>query len=221
MTAIWFASGNIHKKKELADILSADNISGTTGRKIEIIIPSEAGLEFAPEETGSTFLENALLKARELHRLLEEERPGVYKSGDPVIADDSGICVDALGGRPGIHSARYCGRGKVSGAKLDATERNELLLEELGDSPLRSARFVCAMVLYYGPDRFYAAQETMEGVLVRNAEAARGSGGFGYDPILLISELGRTVAELSDEEKNRLSHRGKAGKLIARVLAGL
>jgi XTP/dITP diphosphohydrolase len=85
---------------------------------------------------------------------------------------------------------------------------------------LRSARFVCAIVLYYGPDRFFAAQETFDGELVKNAEAARGKGGFGYDPILYIPELGRTVAELSDEEKNRYSHRGKAGRAIAKILRG-
>jgi XTP/dITP diphosphohydrolase len=76
------------------------------------------------------------------------------------------------------------------------------------------------MVLYCGPNRFYAAQETLEGELVKNADSAKGSGGFGYDPILFIPELGRTVAELSEEEKNRYSHRGKAGKAIARILSG-
>ena len=206
---IWFASGNIHKKKELADIL----LPGREGWELKI--PSEAGLDFEPEETGNSFLENALIKARELRHIMEEK--GLWRAGEPVIADDSGICVDALDGRPGILSARYGGKG------LGAAEKNALLLAELGASPLlslhgRSARFVCAMVLYYGPGRFYAAQECMEGELVEDAESARGSGGFGYDPILCIPSLGRTVAELSDEEKNRLSHRGKAGRAIGRML---
>ena len=198
---LWFASGNLHKKRELADIIPAD-----------VRIPADSGLEFAPEETGNTFIDNALIKATALYQLLEELRPDGYTSGDPIIADDSGICVDALDGRPGIHSAYY------GGAKLEAEERNSLLLAEIGDNPLRSARFVCAMVLYYGPDRFFIAQETLEGELVKSVEFSRGTGGFGYDPILYIPELGRTVAELSAEEKNHLSHRGKAGKAIGRML---
>ena len=213
MMTIWFASGNVHKKKELSDILN-----------IDLKIPFEAGLVFEPEETGNTFFENALLKAEELYRLLSsQEKKDVWRHGDAIIADDSGICVDALGGRPGIHSARYCGLqpgGKLAGGKtLGADEKNRLLLAELGENTLRSGRFVCAMVLYFGPTRFFAAQETMEGLLVKNMEESRGQGGFGYDPILFIPELGKTVAELTDEEKNRHSHRGKAGKAIAKILS--
>jgi XTP/dITP diphosphohydrolase len=217
---VWFATGNIHKKKELVDILTA----GKKGAAWELKIPGDAGLSFDPEETGSTFFENSLIKAKELRRFLEEQKPPLYTSGDPVIADDSGLCVDALGGRPGIYSARYSGpagaqTGEKSGnRKFNDTEKNALLLAELGDNPYRKARFVCAMVLYYGPGRFFAAQETLEGELVKNAESARGKGGFGYDPILYIPELGRTVAELSEEEKNKFSHRGKAGRAIARIL---
>ena len=202
---IWFASGNIHKKKELYDILSGDILFGNvSGLNREIKTPSEIGLDFEPEETGNSFLENALIKARKLYSLLEGH--AAWQQGDPVIADDSGLCVDALGGRPGIHSARYGGKN------LDAAKKNAMLLSELGDNAQRKARFVCAMVLYFGPDRFYIAQETMEGELVKSA---RGKGGFGYDPVLFIPELDRTVAELSAEEKNRLSHRGKAGRAIA------
>jgi len=204
---VWFASGNINKKKELAEII------GSVGN-LEMKIPAEAGLCFDPEETGNSFLENALIKAAELYKLLEKQSPA--GNIHPVIADDSGICVDALGGRPGIYSARY--GVSESGKKIADAEKNAMLLDELGDNPNRSARFVCAMVLYCGPNRFYAAQETLEGELVKNADSARGSGGFGYDPILFIPELGRTVAELSDEEKNRYSHRGKAGKAIAKIL---
>jgi XTP/dITP diphosphohydrolase len=218
---VWIATGNIHKKAELINILSP----GNKKTPWDVKIPSEAGLDFDPEETGKSFLENALLKAGALHRLLEDSRPAQYKSGDPVIADDSGICVDALGGRPGIFSARYCGmHGPVAGSqqgKLTDAERNTLLLAELGDNPKRSARFVCALVLYYSPDRFFTAQETLEGELVKNAESARGKGGFGYDPILYIPELGRTVAELSGGEKNIYSHRAKAGKAISRILWGM
>lgn len=197
---VWFASGNINKKKELVDIFSINFLS----LYFDLKTPVDAGLTFNPEETGNTFVENALIKAEALHRQV----------GEPVIADDSGICVDALGGRPGIHSAYYGERGM----KISDSERNILLLEELGDNPMRRAYFVCAMVLYYGPNRFFVAQESMEGELVNSADAAKGSGGFGYDPILYIPELGRTVAELSADEKNRLSHRGKAGKAIADFL---
>jgi len=205
---IWFASGNAHKKTELEAILG-----------VKLIIPSEAGLEFDPAETGNTFHENALLKARALHRLLCERSPAGYRKGDPVLADDSGLCVDALGGRPGIYSARYAGpAGEVSGTKLTSPQRYALLLDELGANQQRSARFVCAMVLLFSEDCYYLVQETLEGEIVKGVDAARGSGGFGYDPVLLIPELGRTVAELSDEEKNRISHRGKAGKAIARLL---
>jgi XTP/dITP diphosphohydrolase len=206
---IWFASGNAHKKAELAAIL------GT-----EVKTPVDAGLDFDPEETGKSFYENALLKVRELYRLLSTSGYPLYQSGDPVIADDSGLCVDALGGRPGIYSARYVGLGNTTanGKKLTSPQRNALLLEEMGDNPKRSARFVCAMVLLFNEGRFYLAQETMEGEIVKGPEYARGAGGFGYDPVLFIPGLGRTVAELSEEEKNRASHRGKAGKAIAGIL---
>ncbi|MDR3341715.1 MAG: RdgB/HAM1 family non-canonical purine NTP pyrophosphatase [Treponema sp.] len=197
---IWFATGNIHKKQELQAILSGHGIK----------IPADRGIDFDPDETGTSFLENALLKARALYRLVQE----------PVIADDSGLCVDALDGRPGIYSARYSGpegAGSTTGGKiLSAPERNALLLQELGDNPCRSARFVCAMALLLNEDRFFIAQETLEGEII---PTARGDKGFGYDPLLYLPALGRTVAELSEETKNRLSHRGKAGRQIARMLA--
>ena len=229
--ALWFATGNEHKRQELEAIL---------GRRLKI--PSDAGIGFDPDENGGSFLENALIKARALYAIVRE----------PVIADDSGLCVDALGGRPGVYSARY---GSADGRKLSDAERNRLLLAELdaasgngghsggqeaqeqenrpfqdncgdenskdsfrnspGSAPRRTARFVCAMALLVSEDRFFAAQETLEGEITA---AGRGAGGFGYDPILYIPGLGRTVAELSEAEKNRLSHRGKAGKAVARYL---
>jgi XTP/dITP diphosphohydrolase len=200
---IWFATGNVHKKTELAAILAGCRI------RIPAEVPEFAG--FDPEETGGSFLENALLKARELYRLVQE----------PVIADDSGLCVDALGGRPGIYSSRYGSNGRYGsegGKKIKDGERNALLLEELGEAPNRRARFVCAMILLYTPDRFFIAQETLEGEIVRHT--GRGGGGFGYDPILYLPDRGCTVAELPEAEKNRISHRGKAGRVIAKILAG-
>ncbi|MDR0599523.1 MAG: non-canonical purine NTP pyrophosphatase [Treponema sp.] len=207
---IWLASGNGHKKNELAAILGGHVLK----------LPGEGGIaDFDPPETGSSFMENALLKARALYRLLEAgnrgSRPG---APGPVLADDSGLCVDALGGRPGIHSARY--GSETGGVKLDSPQRNALLLEELGAASRRDARFVCAMVLLWSPDRFYAVQETLEGEIVSGLGAARGSGGFGYDPLVYLPRRGCTVAELTEEEKNRLSHRGKAGRAIAKLLAG-
>jgi XTP/dITP diphosphohydrolase len=220
---IWLASGNVHKQQELAAILQNHTLT----------LPADGGIAgFDPEETGSTFMENALIKARSLYRLLTSA-----ETAGPVLADDSGLCVDALEGRPGIFSARYRGSRQgpqtaAAGDKLNTAKRNALLLEELdavlGGSTAkralrhksRSARFVCAMVLYWGPDRFYAVQETLEGEIVSGPEEIRGVGGFGYDPIMYLPELGRTVAELSEEEKNALSHRGKAAGAIAKLLGG-
>jgi XTP/dITP diphosphohydrolase len=194
---IWFATNNNHKKEELSAVLG-----------LKLSIPSEAGINFDPEETGMTFCENALLKARELKKLLD-------KNDEPVIADDSGLCVDSLDGRPGIFSARY---GDSAGNKLTSAQKNLLLLEELGDTPKRNARFVCAMVLLFDYERFFIVQETVEGEIVKGRESMSGSGGFGYDPVFLIPELRRTMAELSDEEKNKISHRGKAGLVISKIL---
>ena len=209
---IWFASGNINKKKEIAAIFNDHRV----------LIPADAGFDFDPEETGATFYENALLKARALYSLLEQRRPPLYNSGDPIIADDSGLCVDALDGRPGIYSARYAGPSEKVvnniNKKLESHERNALLLGEIGDNPLRTARFVCAMALFFSPDRFSVAQETLEGEIVKSQQAARGTGGFVYDPILYIPGMSRTVAELSENEKNAISHRAKAGRIIAAIL---
>jgi XTP/dITP diphosphohydrolase len=213
---IWLASGNMHKKREFSGIFAAPDF--------EIKLPADAGIAaFEPPETGASFLENSLIKARALAALLAER--GVF---DPVLADDSGLCVDALGGRPGIYSARYCGRpaGPSAGGgnpppregeKLRPEERNRLLLEELGDEPRRGARFVCAMVLLFNENRFICVQETLEGEIVGGQ--GRGPGGFGYDPILYLPDRGLTVAELGEEEKNRISHRAKAGRAIVKLLA--
>ena len=195
---IWFATNNTHKKKELQIILNRS-----------LSLPSEARINFSPDETGATFLENAMLKARELKRLLGN------KKNDPVIADDSGLCVDILGGKPGVLSSRY---GEIKGKKLTSHQQNLLLLEELGDKPVRTARFVCAMVILFDENRFFAVQETIEGEIVKNHNSMRGEGGFGYDPIFIIPKFSRTLAELTTEEKNAISHRGKAGKAIKELL---
>lgn len=193
---IWFASGNRHKKTELESLLAFHTLK----------MPEDAGIfDFDPEENGKNFLENALIKAQALYRLVKA----------PVIADDSGLCVDALGGRPGVYSARY---GNEGGKKLSDRERNALLLQELADKPRRNAHFVCAIALVLGEDRIYTVQETLEGIMLREE---RGNRGFGYDPVFLVPELGCTVAELSGETKNRISHRGKAGRVMAALLGSL
>ena len=190
---IWFATNNTHKKEELQAILNTP-----------LKIPSEEGISFDPDESALTFSENALIKARELKKILKN-------SDDIVIADDSGLCVDALDGRPGVFSARY---GDENGKKLPQEQKNLRLLNELGDNNQRSARFICAMALLWDHNRFIIVQETTEGQILSKNEI-RGQGGFGYDPIFLLPRLGKTLAELSAEEKNGLSHRGKAGKQIA------
>jgi XTP/dITP diphosphohydrolase len=197
---IWFATGNEHKRQELSAILAGHTI----------IIPSDTGIAFDPAETGGSFLENAFIKATTLFESVRE----------PVIADDSGLCVDALDGRPGMYSARY---GSTDGKKITCSERNALLLKEIAaaksasedDTDGKKARFVCAMVLILSKDRFFAAQETLEGEIL-NEE--RGSGGFGYDSIFFLPERDCTVAELSEKEKNSISHRSKAMRAIRKAL---
>ncbi len=189
---IYFASGNAHKREELSRILAPHTI----------VIPSDEGISFDPEETEPTFFGNALIKAKALFDLV----------GMSVLADDSGICVDALGGAPGVLSARF---GSENGKNLLAAERNQLLLSRMDGITDRKCRFVCSMVLYLGADRFFAVQETLEGLLI---DESRGSQGFGYDPIVFLPAYGKTVAELDAYEKDSCSHRGKAGIRIARLL---
>ena len=211
---LYLATNNAHKKREAAEIFSS----------YEIVIPADEGIDCNPEETGTTFFENALIKARALYDIVH----------CPVIADDSGISVDALGGRPGIFSSRYGGRdfprGRADGKKTAQDAQNRFLIEELNEAlesgvdaerfshGERSAHYTCSMVLYLGDERMYVAQETMEGQIVASIEDSRGNGGFGYDPIFFIPEIGKTAAELSDEEKNAISHRGKAGRSMRRII---
>ena len=196
---VWFATNNAHKKQELEAVLNT-----------KLYIPSEEGIKFNPEETGKTFSENSLLKARELKKMLS--------GGDNlVIADDSGLCVDALDGRPGVLSARY---GEANGKKLTSAQQNLLLLDELGETENRNARFVCAMTVLRETENFYIVQETLEGEIVKKS-GMKGDGGFGYDPIFWLPSFSRTLAELSADEKNSLSHRGKAGKLVASILKNI
>ncbi len=193
---IFLASNNGHKLAEMTRLFA--------GAGVRVRLPREAGVSFDFEETGASYLENAWGKALALHRLLDR----------PVLADDSGLCVEALGGEPGILSARY-GSGSLT-EKLSNPERIAFLLGRMKGQADRRAHFVCCMVLALGGDRFLVAQETVHGLL---AEAPRGSGGFGYDPIFHLPELGRTLAELTDEEKDRISHRGRAARRLLSALS--
>ncbi len=194
---IVLASGNPHKKEEFSRILANHTI----------LVPGDLGVEFEHEETGSTFLENALGKAFALHRALSGTEARA------VISDDSGISVPALGGAPGVYSARY--GQKEFGRPLTSEERNAFLLSKMDGVADRRAFFVCAMVLLFDEHRFFTAQEILPGTL---ALEPAGRGGFGYDPLLFLPELGRTVAELDAAEKDLLSHRGKAARALCAVL---
>lgn len=177
------ASGNPHKVAEVRRILAG----------ITVRTPAECGVRFSYRETGSTYDRNALGKARHLYRLL----------GVPTIADDSGLAVDALGGAPGVRSARFA----PPGAQLDDAGRCAYLLSLLPAVAPRSAAFICCLALVLDPHRLLLVQEAVRGEI---AAAARGEHGFGYDPLFLLPSLGRTMAELSAREKDRISHRGRA-----------
>ena len=191
---LFVATGNAHKLHELGPALPGHALR----------IPSEAGISgFEVEEDGSSFFENALKKARALYGLV----------GRPSLADDSGLVVRALDGAPGVLSARY---GSSDGThKLEAGERNDFLLATMSSKDDRACAFVCCLVLVLGEDRVFSVQESCPGLLLRES---RGSGGFGYDPVVYLPEVGKSVAELSLEEKNRLSHRGRACSRMAALL---
>ncbi len=190
------ASGNRKKAAEIAALLGA----GAAGPLEVLSLADFPGLEL-PEESGATFLENARLKAR----------AGAAGSGLPTLGEDSGLCVDALGGRPGVLSARY--------AEGDDRARYEKLLRELRGVPAgqRTARYVCAAVVALPDGREESAEGTCEGEI---ALAARGEGGFGYDPVFRQPD-GRTMAELTPAEKDAVSHRGQALRVLAPKLLRL
>lgn len=159
------------------------------------------------EEDGETFLENALKKAKTVAELLNM----------PVLADDSGLCVDRLNGEPGVYSARYAGEhgnDEANNAKLLASLHALPASEKDG---LSAAQFVCALVLYDpATKRAYEALGTVDGVIT---DQPRGSNGFGYDPLFYVPSYGRTMAELTPEEKQRISHRGEALRMLTQRLS--
>lgn len=194
------ASNNAGKLREFSSLLASLNFE----------IQSQSALNVPEaEEPHLTFVENALAKARHASRL----------TGLPALADDSGLCVAALGGAPGVHSARYA---ELAGEPIFAQERdarnNQRLLRELGASVDRRAHFVCVLVFVRHADdpQPLIAEGEWHGEILKQA---RGHDGFGYDPLFFLPALGLTAAELEAEQKNRLSHRGQALKLLLKRLS--
>jgi XTP/dITP diphosphohydrolase len=194
MQKVVLATGNPGKVREMADLLAAFGL--------DIVAQTELGVESA-EETGLTFIENAILKARHAAAI----------TGLPAIADDSGLAVDALGGAPGIYSARYAGE--------DASDRQNLLklltaLENVPDDK-RQAQFHCVLVyLRHAEDPTpLVFHGSWQGEITRSAV---GEGGFGYDPIFFVPELSKTAGEMTKAEKHAVSHRGKAMTLLLEAM---
>jgi XTP/dITP diphosphohydrolase len=193
------ATGNAHKLMEIADILAASHLD------VELVSMREYGVE-EPVEDGDTFEANALIKARAC----------AAATGLPALADDSGLEVDALGGAPGVYSARYAGE------PTDDAANNAKLVAELADVPEgeRTARFVCAAALALPDGREHVVRGTMEGHIVW---PARGPNGFGYDPhfVAEVTDDGRTNGELTSAEKHAISHRGAAFRALADAVGEL
>ncbi len=177
------ASKNQKKLVEMSDILSHLGV--------EVVLQSQVGVDVDVEETGTTFEENSMLKAKAV----------MEAAGMAAIADDSGLCVDALNGAPGVYSARY------GGPELDDVGRYQLLLENMRGQMPRTARFVSVITCCFPNGDVLTARGECEGTV---AFAPQGEGGFGYDPVFFVPELRKTFAQLTAEEKNAISHRGKA-----------
>lgn len=193
MKKIVVASNNEHKIKEIKEILNVLNL--------DVISMKEAGIEIEVEEDGKTFLENSYKKAHEISEVLKEK--GDYW----VLADDSGLMVDALDGAPGVFSARFA--GEHGNSKKNNNKLLELLKEK--DFEDRKAKFVCAMVLIMDNGKCIKVQGEVKGYITENE---RGQDGFGYDPLFYIPSFKKTFAEIKPEEKNKISHRAEALKML-------
>ncbi len=191
MKSIILASNNKNKVKEVKEILKG----------YDIISMKEAGIDVDIEENGTTFEENALIKARAIMKL----------TGQITMADDSGLEIDYLNKAPGVYSARFMGHDTSYDIKNKALIQK---LEGVKESD-RSGRFVCAIAVCFPDGREIVKRGTMEGLI---AEEIKGDNGFGYDPIVYLPEYGKTSGELAPEEKNKISHRGKALALIKEEL---
>ena len=182
------ATHNPGKLREMGEILKDFGI--------EVVSPRDLGITVDVEETGTTFAENAMLKAKAICK----------EANLPAIADDSGLCVDALNGAPGVYSARYGGEG------LDDKGRYMLLLSSLRGAPTRAAHFACAVACAFPSGDTLTAEGRCDGSI---AYAPLGEGGFGYDPVFLLPGTGKTFGQLTQEEKSAVSHRGRALKDFA------
>lgn len=196
MDKIVFATTNEGKVKEIKEILK--------DFPIEVVSMKEMGITADIEENGATFEENSLIKARALVKL----------TGLPALADDSGLEVDYLNGEPGIYSARYLGRD------TDYEYKNNYIIDKLSEAKgeERSARFVCVISLVLPDGREFVERGVVEGLI---GYEQKGENGFGYDPIFYLPEYGKTSAELPPEEKNRISHRGKALTAMKKLIVTL
>lgn len=203
MTGLVIATRSPHKMREIRDLLADLPL-------IRLLDLDQAGIpETSAEESieaFDTFEQNALAKARYFARLVDM----------PVLADDSGLCVDALGGAPGVRSKRFAGRPDLAGLDLDLAN-NAKLIESLRDVPTerRTAHYACAIAIVDRQGGEEVFRGTVEGVLLAEP---RGAGGFGYDPLFFASDLGATFAEIAQSEKNRLSHRARAAEAAIRYL---
>lgn len=188
---ILMATNNKGKVRELSALLDEPGL--------HLMTLSEAGFEVSVTEDGKTFEENALKKAMETYRI----------TGMPSLGDDSGLCVDALGGAPGIYSARWAGEGASGEALI------KKLLSELKDNDNRGAEFVCSIALVFSENDIITASGKCRGLIDREPH---GEGGFGYDPVFYVPEVGRTFAEMTKEEKNLISHRAMAAVELKKKL---
>jgi len=195
-TTLLLGSSNPGKLQEMRELLA--------GMPFRVVSPAEVGGHRAPEETGTTFMDNAVLKARHY----------AHESGLLAVADDSGLSVDALGGGPGLYSSRFGGEGATD------DDRNRTLLERLSGLPpeRRGARFTSAVAAVRDGRVLFQAEETVEG---RIAEEPRGRNGFGYDPIFFYPPFGKTFGEVSGPAKDRVSHRGKSFARLREFLRSL
>lgn len=208
MRTILFATSNEGKLREIRMILQ--------GLDVQVVSLREAGLSGVPiEEDGSTFEENAQIKVDTLRAYIEEQDIEELKDAI-ILADDSGLVVDYIGGEPGIYSARYLGEDTSYDVK------NSVIIERLANAKddARSARFVCAIAGYLpAADGKQERRVTTFGIMEgRIAQKPAGSGGFGYDPILYLPAYEKTSAELTAEEKNAISHRGKALRAMKKII---
>ena len=193
MTKIIFATGNQGKMREIKQIMA--------DMDVEVVSMKEAGIFVDIEENGTTFEENALIKARVIAK----------ESNTLVLADDSGLEIDFLDKAPGVMSARYM--GEDTPYEIKNAHILELLKDVQGNE--RSARFVCAIAAVFPDGKEFTTYATIEGQI---AQKSAGENGFGYDPIFFVPEFGKTTAELSPDEKNKISHRGKALTKMREIL---